>query len=46
MSIVVKLVIGELEFIEADDLLHPVGAAGGGVGMNVDPGKLCFNQLH
>ncbi len=37
MSVVVQLVVGELELVEGDDLLHPVGAAGGGVGVHVDP---------
>ena len=29
MAVIVQLVIGQLELVEADNLLHPVGAAGG-----------------
>ena len=42
VSVVVQLVVCELELVEGDDLLHPVGAAGGGVGVDVDPA--CENE--
>ena len=37
MPVVVQEVVGELELVEADDLLHPLGAFGGGIRMDVDP---------
>ena len=37
MAVVVELIVGELELVEGDHLLHPLGALGGTVGMDVDP---------
>jgi hypothetical protein len=39
VSVVVELVICQFELVKADDLFHPVGAAGGRVGVDVDPAK-------
>ena len=39
MSVLVQLIVGEFELIEGDDLLHPLGPLGGGVGVDVDPGR-------
>ena len=39
MSVIVQLVVGKLELVEADHLLHPLGALGGGVGVHVDAGR-------
>ena len=36
MSVVVEQVVGELEFVERDDLLHPLRALGRRVGVDVD----------
>ena len=37
MSIVVEEVIGEFEFVEGDDLFHPLRTLGGWIRVNVDP---------
>ena len=37
MSLLVKLVIGQLQLVEIDDSVHPVGPKSRGVGMNVEP---------
>lgn len=37
MAVVVHLVVGELELVEGDDLLHPLGPGGRAVGMDVYP---------
>jgi hypothetical protein len=38
VSVVVELMVGQLELVEADHLLHPLCAASRGVGMKVNPG--------
>ena len=38
MAVVVQLVVGELELVKGDHLLHPLGAFSGTVGVDVDPG--------
>lgn len=49
MSIVVQLIIGELELVEGDRLFHPVRSAGGAIGVHVYPwrrdrvGSACHN---
>ena len=37
MSVVVQEVVGELELVEADDLLHPLSAFSWGIRVDVDP---------
>lgn len=36
MSIVVKLIVGELQLVEGDELAHPVAARSRGVRVDVD----------
>lgn len=36
MSIVIKLIIGEFQLVEGDQLAHPVAARSRGVGVDVD----------
>lgn len=38
MPLIVQLVVGEFEFIEADHLPHPGVPGGQGVGVDVNPG--------
>ena len=44
MAVVVQLIIGQFELIEADDLFHPMGPSGRGVWMEVHPRKK-FNLI-
>ena len=37
MSVLIQLIVGEFELIEGDNLFHPLGSFGRGVGMDVDP---------
>jgi hypothetical protein len=37
MSIVVELMICEFEFVETDDLFHPLSTSGGGIWVKVNP---------
>jgi len=37
VAVVIQQVVGEFEFVEGDDLLHPLRALGGGVRVVVDP---------
>lgn len=48
MSLLVKLVVGELEFVEVNNGVHPVRAQGWGVRVNVEPGRraLLLEALH
>lgn len=39
MSVVVQQVVGEFEFVEGDDLLHPLGAFGRRVRVVVHPAR-------
>lgn len=39
MAVVVQQVVGEFEFIERDDLFHPLGAFGRRVRVIVDPAR-------
>ena len=39
MAVLIQLIVGELELVEGDDLLHPLGALGGGVWVDVDAGR-------
>ena len=39
MAVLIQLIVGELELVEGDDLLHPLGALGGGVRVDVDAGR-------
>lgn len=39
MAVVVQQVVGEFEFIERDNLLHPLGALGRRVRVIVDPAR-------
>ena len=38
MAVLVQLIVGELQFIEGDDLFHPLSSLSRGVGVDVDPG--------
>ncbi len=40
MSVLVHVVVGELDLVECDVTLHPVGSAGRAVGMHVQPIQL------
>lgn len=43
MSILVQIVVGQFQLVEAHWLLHPVGAGGRGVGVDVEaPGHVWF----
>ena len=48
MQLLVQLVVGELELVEVDDHVGPVGAQSRRVGMDVEPGRraLFFKTLH
>lgn len=39
MSIVVQLVVGQLELVKGDNLLHPLGSGGRRVRVDVHPGR-------
>lgn len=39
MSLIVQLIVGEFEFIEADNLPHPGVPGGQGVRVDVNPGR-------
>ena len=39
MAVFIQLIVGELELVEGDDLFHPLSALGGGVWVDVDPGR-------
>ena len=39
MSIIIHLIVRQFDFVEGDDLLHPVAASGRRVGVNVDAGR-------
>ena len=39
VTIVIQLVVGEFEFVEGNELFHPVGPFGRGLGMDVNPGR-------
>ncbi len=39
MSLLVELIVGELELVEVDDGVHPVCPQGGRVGMHVKPSR-------
>ena len=42
MSLLVQLIIGELEFVETDDSVHPMRAEGRGVWMLVETSLRAF----
>ena len=48
MALPVQLVVGEFEFVEVDDSIHPVGTRAGGVRVNIEPGggTLLLETLH
>ena len=37
MAVLIQLIVGELELVEGDHLLHPLGPLGRGVWVDVDP---------
>ena len=39
VPVLVQLVVGQLELVEGDHLLHPLRPLGGRVGVHVDPGR-------
>ena len=39
MSILVHVVVGELDLVEGDVILHPVGAACGAVRVHIQPAQ-------
>ena len=49
MSVLVEVVIGQLELVEEDGLFHPVGSRGWRVGMDVESTRhvgLCLARHH
>lgn len=45
VAVVVQQVVGELQFIERDDLLHPLGSFGRRVRVIVDPARCGWVSL-